>query len=101
MTVGESGLYKMIAEVTISTNRKVCPVPSKHFVRVVSEDPKLGRRTLLQKNWKCHPNITERSMKPLQLIETFHFSKDTIVYVEASNRAQIYKSTKSNYVGLV
>ncbi|XP_048746729.2 uncharacterized protein LOC125659182 [Ostrea edulis] len=101
ITVGESGWYKIIAEVTTLANRQICPVPSRNFVRVVSEDPIQGRRTLLQKNWTCPDNITGNLINPVHLIETFYFPKHTIVYVEVSNRAQIYNFRTSNYVALV
>lgn len=101
VNIRESGLYKLIVAITIIANQTVCKPSEVNFIRVVSEEPDRGSTVLLQREWITPKDLSSRTMFPLELEETFHFVKDTIVYVEVKNRLQIYQYTKSNYVGLL
>ncbi|XP_062582342.1 uncharacterized protein LOC134244085, partial [Saccostrea cucullata] len=53
------GWFRIIVDLTIKAGRNVCTKRTKNFVRVTCEDPYLGRRTLLEKDWSCSPEIEE------------------------------------------
>ncbi|XP_062604366.1 uncharacterized protein LOC134266139 [Saccostrea cucullata] len=103
IVIGNPGWFRIIVDLTIQAGRNVCTKRTKNFVRVTCEDQYLGRRTLLQKDWSCSPEIhvEERLIQPMELGEIFKLSNGSIIYVEVLNRTHLYKDVKSNYVGLV